>query len=278
MKHEHSEYYYLNASEAFQLYRRKLRISKVVFIILCLAILAMYFADILSFGWYFVVLFSVLFVFEIYAVNRFNVLENKVFFQDCAPAKMFDIITRLERLDKKQKGRNTLLLEKARCCFNLAERENEGWEYLQQVNFKKKIYHTEFIRLMLSTSYYAFAKDREGFDKAKQQAFTLDQHYSVKKHWQEAYEKAKLSICLKEYLWDEKYEDAKAALEKLMASQNAIVDQVLFSYHLATIHVKEGNAEAAKPLFQFVIDTGNELKVVGQAKALMEEVIFLIDV
>ncbi len=271
MNTKRSEYYELDVDEIYKLYRGRFQLTKVIFCVLLIGWLWLYLQDKVETLLFVLVYTAVFFVYLMYYSTYFWRAENKIFFTDCAPIKMFQFIEKLELKDKKGKSKNTLLLEKARCCFSIKDREEEAWTYLQQIDFSKKNYNNELARLLLCSNYHLYKQDKVAFNDVKNQILNLHTIYPTKGNDNNIVKVRKL-LDLKECMMVKEYEPAREILNRLLSEKNVMVDKVLYIFHLAVVDVAEGKFDDARARLHYVIDNGNELKQVIMAKEMLEEI------
>lgn len=196
-----------------------------------------------------------------------------ILFRDCDPHKMYEAMRQLEIKEKKKASRNEHYLNIAQSCLYYDGKLEEGFAYLQKVNYKKKIFSKEVSYYGVLANYAYVQKDREAFVRIKKEFAGLPN--KIKK-----YSEAELSnyktvgqyILLKEYLWDEKDVEARQLLNELLSQEIFPINKVTFHMDLARLNVKEKEYINAKMHLEYVIKHGNTMKTVNEAKEMLEQV------
>lgn len=293
MQNFHSIYYNDSPEEAVKkaifYIRRNLILSYVICMVLLIGIFYFYskmdnFLNGVEGVWYGLghILFSLLYVamlliFLILGLKillpfsqRPNVQLLLILMGDCDPVKMYEVYSVWEQYDKKGKGKNMFMLQKAQCCRYIPERREEGRTYLEQLDFKKKQLDVEATRLYNIAVYAKYGNDRVGFEKAKAELEQLSNQYPGNKIQKKEYERTLQIVTLQELLWDEKDAEARALLNTFLETEKTPLNKVMLHMHFARLDMKVKDYENAKKHLDYVITYGNKLPVVPEAKELLD--------
>lgn len=242
---KHSEYYQCDAGETYRRHMLKLRIVNVVFLILVwfaaiLAVLALEKETNGEICYILAMLFIVLIWFarRVYGVWRIKKL-NEVLVLDCDAVKMYEIITLMQRNDKKGRAHNTLALMKARCCLYIEGKWDEGLNTLNHVCFAKKVFGRELARLRLYADFFAVKGDWQNLSTVKSDIMNLSNELKQKKMDRDSYNKTLQYIRFYELLRDGREEEAGTLAGELMKLEatNVLQRKVLKSYMGELKHV-----------------------------------------
>ena len=89
---------------------------------------------------------------------------------------------------------------------------------------------------------------------------------------EKTYNQVMKQVRLKELFWDEHNEEARQLAKELMQIEKTRYNKVFTYMLLAQLDLRENNYESAKEYLEFVIEQGNTLFLVDDAKKLLEEI------
>lgn len=196
-----------------------------------------------------------------------------IFFKDCDPQKMYEAMLLLEPKESKKANRSDIYFYIAQSCLFYEGKLDEGFAYLQNVNYNKKVFLKEVNYYGMLANYAYLQKDRAAFDKIKRDFEELPKQ--IKRHGKAGltnYKKVGDYFLLKEYLWDEKDKEARQLLNELLSEEMFQINKVSFHMYLARLDLKEQEYVNAKIHLGYVVEYGNTMNVVKEAKELLEQI------
>ena len=196
-----------------------------------------------------------------------------ILFKDCDPQKMYEAMLLLEPKESKKANKSDIYFYIAQSCLFYEGKLDEGFEYLQKVDYKKKIFSKEVSYYSALANYAYLQNDRDAHNRIKNEFKQLPNQ--IKKHNKKElknYKSVENYILLKEYLWDEKDSEARTLLNEMLSQEAFLVNRVSFHMYLAKLDLKEQEYTNAKMRLEYVIAHGNTMKAVKEAKELMEQI------
>lgn len=273
---QHSIYYNCSAKEAVERHWRKYCLIKfleiVAVVLICIWTLFSEGNFLIRLVWEVILIIVAGMIANIligYNANQFIY----ILFQDCDPQKMYDAMLLLDVKEKKKASKNDHYFHLAQSCLFYEGKLDEGFEYLQKVDYKKKFFSKEVSYYSALANYAYLQNDREAHNRIKNEFKQLPNQ--IKKHNKmelKTYKSVENYMLLKEYLWDEKDSEARMILNELLSQEVFLVNQVTFHMYLAKLDLKEQEYTNAKMHLKYVIAHGNTMKAVKEAKELLQQI------
>ena len=266
-RQQHTKYYMLNGEQALKRFLRNKNISTILYFFI-------------GMGW---VVYGamkdqstimLLVVVVLTLIHRYLMASRwrgllEILTKDCDPLKLMDIWERMEQKNLRLTRNPDFLRYKALCCLYREERREEGFQYLKQVSYKKKSCAKEMATLNLYASYYFYQNDKNNYLQIVSEFEALPGKYRIHKSLKRLYENVHNNMQLALLLWEEKDSEARKLME-IMLEQNKQhrLNSVMLHMRLAKLDRKAGEQENEANHLQYVIDNGNTLSVVEEAKKL----------
>ena len=271
---EYSVYYGCSAQEVCEKYVKNERCySKIVFI---LTIVSLVFYIILLNAnrneCILLLLFDVVLLYSrrINSIRKVRHME-KILSADCDPVKLLQVFEYAETTCGSGKKVENFL--KIRCCRLATGKSEEGFAELMSYNSSKLVWNYEVVRLSEIINYAFIMNNRDVFMQAKKELEELPSR--IRKHnkkEEKTYNQVMKQVRLKELFWDEHNEEARQLAKELMQIEKTRYNKVFTYMLLAQLDLRENNYESAKEYLEFVIEQGNTLFLVDDAKKLLEEI------
>ncbi len=271
MENQHSKYYHLDAEQSYKRFTGlNLCTAIIVLIVGLLIIWWMLYADqvILSY----LALAVTAFVVHNLKILMWNQLQG-ILLIDCDPVKLLQVYEIMEQKRPYLGTKSGFLRLKAECCMYRKERWEQGFACLEKVNFKKKNIVMELLRTRLYFSYYALLEQWDELYRLQREMEELTGRYKLKGRAEKYYQMTMLDCKYKVLLHEEKYEEANAMTERRMQESGKLpLNQVILIMRIAQEEARRGEKEKALEHLKFVIDNGNTLSTVDEAKELFEKI------
>ncbi len=278
MEKQNSQYYQYGVDETVKRYRTKLHINTYIFVLFAVAGLVWIFIHgVHDFGalcceYLFIICLLVIYQVTYYA--HFPRL-TQILMRDCDPYKFYEVLSRLDKYDRRGKAKNTLLFYKAVCCFYMNEHTEEGLSYLKSIHFKKKVLPREARVLLLFSSYARLKGDRESFDLVKKDLESLPHIISHRKMQKKEYDETYMFFQAAELIWDGGHEKAYKLINELLSRKISMLNRVSLNMHLARLDIKMNEKVNAKIHLEYVVEHGNTMSIVEEAKELLDRQFYI---
>lgn len=198
---------------------------------------------------------------------------QEILLKDCDPVKLLEIYNHLEQKRSKMKRNSMYLAMKAQCCFYRKENWEEGARYLQAIQFKKKTTMHELIRVNLYCTYYSISRQWDGMCQIKQEIDAMQGQLKMNGFQKKIFKRIQDDCESKLLIHDEKFPEARAVvLDLLKENGNLMLNQVILRLRLAKVEKGLGEEQKARECLQFVVEHGNTLSAVDEAKEMLEEI------
>lgn len=274
---EHSSYYNKTTEYIIKQYLRRLHLRKIMSaIIICGDATIFYQLEvILDFFWWRIFILPVfisslcliLYVIKVSNFRYFTSL-SKILYYDCDPVKYEKVLKRLQVYDKKEKAQATLSLELAAAAFS-QKCIVEGYQYLEQVTFRKFALYRELKRLNCYAAYYDLQDDFEGLHKTKRELCRLASDMKENSCF---YRKIKNQIDLIEAMAARASENLEAQKQRwamLYSMAENPLQENIFLMRLAKVEWNQGKRDVSMKHMRFVVAEGNTLFCAVEAMGLL---------
>ncbi|MCM1186832.1 MAG: hypothetical protein NC251_01600 [Lachnoclostridium sp.] len=281
---QHSIYYKDDARTVLKKYRLRRGIISFIYIFLTLAFLVLMFTRLLlyqehkyiwllGFPLWFLFRGICLFMIQLQFSPVVNILDK-----DCDPEKLYDILSMFRLRGKKRDNTALFLLYKARVCYYIPERQEEGLSLIKQIQFEKPTPILQQMRLLCAADYAGDNRDKEWFSRIKEEFENLPTLYAFRKGNIRLQEEYGRRLRLTELFWDfpenfppEKEKEARTLLHKLLSGAGNTLREVTCHFYLAKLDMAAGEYKNARAHLQYVVFYGGTLPLRAEADSMLKE-------
>lgn len=276
MKERHSCYYEYGAKECVRRYKRKLRMNAAVGLVLLLLLFAGICTPTVSKNKQFldfVFLLLMALVVTAQKMRRQHIATHllQVLYMDCDPIKAVEIINLIEKHVRRESAMAVWELFKAQAYSYIAGKEENGFACLCRIRYPMKAFGTELVRLSLHLGYYMKKEDWENFERVKQDLINMSARVEGKSAQGKVYYEYLENVKLLEWMRDGKNDEAETYIEEQLKRPNHLLNRTTFHMYLAKLYMQDGENGRAKEHLRFVVEHGNTVCYVQQAKEMLAE-------
>ena len=274
---EHGIYYNESSEGVIKFYCHKLKIRTILVIFLICADAVMFYCLLERLEnslWGFLILpiFLLSLILLRMGIRVFNYRSfiglSTILYYDCDPVKYQDVLNRLLVLDKKGKGRATLLLEMAAAAL-VEGKIDEGVKYLEQVTFRKFVLFRELKRLSYYAYYYDLCNDFTGLHRIKEELEKLKANLKIESRFNKEIEH---QISLVQAMSSHEHESIDSQRKRwvvLYSMADNLLQENLYLMRLAKLELAQGKKELAIRHMRIVAAEGNTLVCVTEAMRIL---------
>lgn len=203
-------------------------------------------------------------------VVRYYVLQlTQILLKDCDCKKFLNVILDYNKQNDEQHLSKTMDCLCATAFFYNGN-NSETHCYLKDIFSTYKIKQKELLKYILASSYYYENKESLKHSQIVHLFDYQSQRFRHKYFKKKDINRIKMILTAKELALDQNYQSAKELFLELYNSSTYPFEKVIFSMHLAEMHLGLEEMSHAKTYLEYVLENGNNLIAVTKANQLLQ--------